>query len=215
VAACDTGVKGLRVAWSPTLGYATLHPEVARLTAAAARRFADFGCHVTEVERVCDDPYACWYVLFNVGLAGRLVPYLPEWRDRLSPTRVPILEEARGLTGVDVVQATADRAAFSEQVRKLFLTYDLLLTPSLPVPAFAAERDAPEGATSILAWGAFTYPFNLTMQPAATVPCGVTADGLPVGLQIVGRRLADPMVLAASAAFEAVQPWRGARPRVA
>jgi aspartyl-tRNA(Asn)/glutamyl-tRNA(Gln) amidotransferase subunit A len=212
VAACDTGVKGLRVAWSPTLGYATLHPDVARLTAAAARRFADLGCHVDEVERVCDDPYAFWYVLFNVGLAGRLLPHLPEWRDRLSPTLVPILEEARGFTGVDVVRATADRAAFAEQIRKLFLTHDLLLTPTLPVPAFAAERDAPEGAASILAWGAFTYPFNLTMQPAATVPCGLTADGLPVGLQIVGRRLADPMVLAASAAFEAVQPWRRTRP---
>ena len=211
-AACDTGLGGLRVAWSPALGYATVHPEVARLTAAAARRFADLGCHVEQVDRVCDDPYAVWYVLFNVGLAGRLVPYLAEWRDRLSPSLVPILEEARAFAGIDVTRAHADRAAFSEHMRKFFLTYDLLLTPSLPVPAFAAERDAPEGAASILSWGAFTYPFNLTMQPAATVPCGFTADGLPVGLQIVGRRLADPMVLAASAAFEAVQPWRGRRP---
>jgi aspartyl-tRNA(Asn)/glutamyl-tRNA(Gln) amidotransferase subunit A len=212
VAACDTGVGGLRVAWSPTLGYATVDREVARLTGAAARRFAELGCHVEQVDRVCDDPYAFWSVLFTVGLAGRLVPYLGEWRDRLSPSLVPILEEARAFSGIDVTRAHAERAAFYEHMRKFFLTYDLLLTPSLPVPAFAAERDAPEGAASILSWGAFTYPFNLTMQPAATVPCGLTADGLPVGLQIVGRRLADPMVLAASAAFEAAQPWRGRRP---
>ncbi len=215
LAACDTGVTGLRVAWSPTLGYARLDPEVARLTGAAARRFADLGCHVEEVERVCEDAHPFWYVLFNAGLAARLAPALAEWRDRMSPSLVPLIEEARGLTALDVMRATADRAAFTEQMRRFFASYDLLLTPTLPVAAFAAERDAPEGATSILAWGAFTYPFNCTMQPAATVPCGFTADGRPVGLQIVGRRLADPMVLAASAAFEAAQPWGGTRPPLA
>ncbi|MBI2468866.1 MAG: amidase, partial [Candidatus Rokubacteria bacterium] len=139
-------------------------------------------------------------------------PYLREYRDRMSPSLVPILEEARALTGVDVARAMMERAAFTEVVRRFFGRYDLLLTPTLPVPAFAAERDTPEGAPTILSWGAFTYPFNLTQQPAATVPCGVTADGLPVGLQIVGRRLADPQVLAASAAFEAIQPWHRKRP---
>jgi len=212
LAACDAGIKGMRVAWSPTLGYATLHPEVARLTGAAARRFADLGGHVEEVGRVCDDPHPCWSVLFNAGLAGRLTPYLPEWRERMSPSLVPILEDAGRLTAVDVVRATADRAAFAETMRRFFDRYDLLLTPTLPVPAFAAGADAPPGAPTILSWGAFTYPFNLTMQPAATVPCGFTADGLPVGLQIVGRRLADPVVLAASAAFEAIQPWSRKRP---
>ena len=212
VAACDTGVKGLRVAWSPTLGYARVDPEVAALTAAAARRFADLGCQVEEVDRVCEDPYPCWYVLFNVGLAARLLPSLPRWRDRMSPSLVPLLEDARRFSGTDVVQASMDRAAFTEAMRTFFLGHDLLLTPTLTVPAFAAEADAPEGAASILSWGAFTYPFNLTMQPAATVPCGVTARGLPVGLQIVGRRLADPMVLAASAAYEAREPWRDRRP---
>ncbi|MBI3456987.1 MAG: amidase [Candidatus Rokubacteria bacterium] len=212
VAACDAGVRGLRVAWSPTLGYARLDPEVARLTAAAARRFGELGCHVEEVPRVSDDPHSCWYVLFNAGLAARLASYLGEYRDRMSPSLVPLLEEARALTGPDVVRATTDRAAFSEGMRRFFETYDLLLTPTLPVPAFGAEEDAPPGAPSILSWGAFTYPFNLTMQPAATAPCGFTAEGLPVGLQIVGRRLADPVVLAASAAFEAVQPWARKRP---
>lgn len=211
-AACDAGVKGLRVAWSPTLGYARLDPEVAGLTAAAARRFTELGCHVEEVARVCDDPYATWAVFFNGGLAGRLAPYLATHRERMSPTLVPILEEARTLTGLEVARASAERAAFGEIMRRFFLGYDLLLTPTLPVPAFEATADTPPGAPNILSWGAFTYPFNLTGQPAATVPCGFTRDGLPVGLQIVGPRLADPVVLAASAAFEAVQPWARKRP---
>jgi aspartyl-tRNA(Asn)/glutamyl-tRNA(Gln) amidotransferase subunit A len=214
-AACDAGVDGLRVAWSPTLGYATLDPEVARVTAAAARRFEDLGCHVEEVARVSEDPHPCWSVLFNAGLAGRLASYVPEWRDRMSPSLVPLLEAAKALSATDVVQATMERAAFTETLRRFFGRYDLLLTPTLPVPAFAAGEDAPPGAPSILSWGAFTYPFNLTMQPAATVPCGFTRDGLPVGLQIVGRRLADGVVLAASAAFEAAQPWGRKRPPLA
>ncbi len=212
LAACDAGVKGLRIAWSPTLGYATLHPDVARLTAAAARRFGDLGCDVEQVDRVCDDPYPAWAVLFNVGLAGRLAPYLAEHRERMSPTLVPILEAAQALGALDVARANAERAAFYETMRRFFQVYDLLLTPALPVPAFAAGRDAPDGAPTILSWGAFTYPFNLTGQPAATLPCGFTTEGLPVGLQIVGRRLADPMVLAAAAAFEAIQPWSKTRP---
>jgi aspartyl-tRNA(Asn)/glutamyl-tRNA(Gln) amidotransferase subunit A len=212
VAACDAGVKGLRIAWSPTLGYATLHPEVARLTGAAAHRFADLGAHVEEVPRVCDDPHPFWAVLFEAGLAGRLAAYLPEWRARMSPSLVPILEAAGRLTAVDVVRAHGERATFTETIRRFFDRYDLLLTPTLPVPAFGASEDTPPGSPTILSWGAFTYPFNLTMQPAATVPCGFTSEGLPVGLQIVGRRLADPVVLAASAAFEALQPWQRKRP---
>ena len=99
-------------------------------------------------------------------------------------------------------------------VRKLFLRYDLLLTPTLAVPPFAAGQEQPphQPGGSRLAWVAFTYPFNLTGQPAATIPCGFTQEGLPIGLQVVGRRLADGTVLRASAAFEAAMPWAARRP---
>lgn len=214
VGACEAGVKRLRVAWSPTLGYARLNPEVAELTAAAAQRFNDLGCHVEHVEKVCDDPYPICAVLFYAGYAERVGPYLAEHRARMSPTLVTLLEEAKTVTGMQLAQANTRRAAYYETMRKFFLSFDLLLTPSLPVPAFAAGAEMPEDYpdAQILSWGAFTYPFNLTGQPAATVPCGFTREGLPVGLQVTGRRLADPPVLAASAAFEAIQPWGGKRP---
>jgi len=96
--------------------------------------------------------------------------------------------------------------------------YDLLLTPTLSVPAFPVERLNPEGypqhAWDWFPWASFSYPFNLTQQPAATVPAGFTSAGLPVGLQIVGRRFADLTVLQASAAFEAAHPWANRRPPV-
>jgi aspartyl-tRNA(Asn)/glutamyl-tRNA(Gln) amidotransferase subunit A len=214
VSACDAGVRGARVAWSPTLGYATVDPEVARLTAAAARHFEALGCHVEQVERVCEDPFEPWAVHFNGGLAGRLSPYLGEWRSRMSPSLVTRLEEASRLTAVDVFEAAARRATYTESMRAFMDRFDLLLTPTLPVPAFAAGAEVPAGfpPERHLQWGAFTYPFNLTGQPAATVPCGFTEAGLPVGLQIVGRRLADTTVLAAAAAFEAIQPWARRRP---
>ena len=93
--------------------------------------------------------------------------------------------------------------------------YDLVLTPTLPVTAFPAGDHHPghinETITSYLSWTAFTYPFNITGQPAATVPCGFV-DGLPVGLQIVGRWRDDVTVLRASAAFERLAPWAHVRP---
>lgn len=120
----------------------------------------------------------------------------------------------RGGTAISFAKATFAHATFTETVRKFFLQYDLLLTPTLAVPPFAAglERPPNHPAGSRLAWVAFTYPFNLTGQPAATVPCGFPRDGLPIGLQIVGRRLEDATVLRAAVACEAAEPWANRRP---
>jgi aspartyl-tRNA(Asn)/glutamyl-tRNA(Gln) amidotransferase subunit A len=87
--------------------------------------------------------------------------------------------------------------------------WDLLLTPTLPIPAFAAGRELPHGdpGKRWMRWTPFTYPFNLTRQPAATVPCGLTRGGLPVGLQIVGGPYDDHRVLRAARAFEQARPW--------
>lgn len=210
----ERGARGLRVAWSPTLGYAAVDPEVQRLTEAAAQRFADLGCSVEQVDRVFDDPDPIWAPLFYGAMAARFHDLLPEWRKRMDPGLVQVVEEGSRMSAVQFAQAGLARGAFSEAVRRFFLAYDLLLTPTLAVPPFAAgqERPADDRGGSRLAWVAFTYPFNLTGYPAATVPCGFTADRLPVGLQIVGRRLEDAMVLRAAAAFEAAAPWSDRRP---
>jgi Asp-tRNA(Asn)/Glu-tRNA(Gln) amidotransferase A subunit family amidase len=207
-------VRGIRVAWSPTLGYAVVDPEVRSVTEAAAKRFEDLGCHLERVDRVFDDPDPIWSPLFYGGIAGRLSDYMKEWRDRMDPGLVQVVEEGSRISAVQLGKAAFARAAFTEQVRRFFSQYDLLLTPTLAVPPFAAglERPPDDRAGSRLAWVAFTYPFNLTGQPAATVPCGFTKDGLPIGLQIVGRRLMDATVLQAAAAFEAAVPWADRRP---
>jgi aspartyl-tRNA(Asn)/glutamyl-tRNA(Gln) amidotransferase subunit A len=214
VVGLDTGIRGLRAAWSPTLGYAVVDPVVRTAAEAAAKQFEHLGCPVDEVGRVFDDPDPVWSPLFYGGIAGRLHDHLEEWRDRMDPGLIKIVEEGRRISAVEFVKATLARASFTETVRKFFTRYDLLLTPTLAVPPFAAGLGQPPSHAkgSHLAWVAFTYPFNLTGQPAATVPCGFTRDGLPIGLQIVGRRLEDATVLRASAAFEVVAPWAARRP---
>jgi aspartyl-tRNA(Asn)/glutamyl-tRNA(Gln) amidotransferase subunit A len=217
VAGLEGGIRGLRVAWSPTLGYADVDPEVRTVTQAAARRFEDLGCSVEQADHVFDDPDPIWGPLFYAGIAARLLDYLEEWRDRMDPGLVQVVEEGSRLSAIQFAKAALARAAFYETVRKFFSRYDLLLTPTLAVPPFAAGLEQPPGGPpgSRLNWVAFTYPFNLTGQPAATVPCGFTRDGLPVGLQIVGRRLDDATVLRAAAAFEAAEPWADRRPALA
>jgi aspartyl-tRNA(Asn)/glutamyl-tRNA(Gln) amidotransferase subunit A len=169
---------------------------------------------VEHVQRVFDDPDPIWAPLFYGGIAGRLHDLVEAWRDRMDPGLVGIVEEGRRISAVEFGKATLARATFTETVRKFFTRYDLLLTPTLAVPPFAAGLGQPPSHAkgSHLAWVAFTYPFNLTGQPAATVPCGFTRDGLPIGLQIVGRRLEDATVLRASAAFEAAAPWADRHP---
>jgi aspartyl-tRNA(Asn)/glutamyl-tRNA(Gln) amidotransferase subunit A len=212
----DDGIRGLRVAWSPTFGYAKVAPEVRVLAEAAARRFQDFGCQVEEVERAFADPDPIWAPLFYAGVAARLEPFLAEWRDRIDPGLLEVVEEGNRLSGVELSKASFARAAFYQEVRQFFQRFDLLLSPTLAVPPFAAGMERPPDypAGSRLSWVAFTYPFNLTGHPAATVPCGFTADGLPIGLQIVAGRLQDHLVLRASATFEAAMPWAEKRPAV-
>jgi len=132
---------------------------------------------------------------------------------------VKLIRNIERLGPTDYGEALAKRSVLWDTTRKFFDRFDLLLTPTLPVPPFAVGRGAPEGIPvptgallSFPEWLPFTYPWNLTGQPAATVPCGFTREGLPVGLQIVGRRFADATVLRAAAAFERARPWTDKRP---
>ncbi len=212
------GVRGLRVAWSPTLGGLRVDPDVAAVAAGAARAFEEIGCVVEEVEPAWPDTAALIRGLWSAHEAGTLAGYLPAWRDRMDPELVACIEDGLRHTVADYVQQRARKLEFWDAVRAFFETYDLLLTPSLSVAAFPVGRLNPEGwpqhAWDWIGWASFSYPFNFTGQPAATVPAGLTRAGLPVGLQIVGRRFADLTVLQASAAFEAARPWASRRPPI-
>jgi aspartyl-tRNA(Asn)/glutamyl-tRNA(Gln) amidotransferase subunit A len=211
LAACDRPIDGLRIAWSPDLGYAPVHPDVAELTAQAARLFEDMGCTVEEVDPGIRDPYPELDIIWKTAQAAGVADNFNEVRDLLDPGRVPVVEAGFSINGIEMARAYAFVLEYADRWQAFMRDYDLLLTPALPVTAFKAGDDHPgdiEGVPSeYLSWTRFTYPFNITGQPAATVPCGLAGDGLPVGLQIVGRWRDDATVLAASAAFETARPW--------
>ena len=214
LAACDAPVEGMRIAWSPTLGYASPTREVLDITESAARTFESLGCSVEVVEEVMDDPVELWKAEFFASAGTRLKEALRDSRELLDPAVAEVLEGALDLKLEDYYSRVFERYALRERMRRFFEAYDLLLTPALPVPAFDADRNLPPELPdrSIVDWVYYTYPFNLTGNPAASVPCGFTDGGLPVGLQIVGGGHRETDVLRAAAAFEAARPWAHLKP---
>jgi len=212
----DEGIRGKRIAWSPDLGHARVDPEVARLVATAAARFTELGATVEEAETpwAAEGPEMIRF--FWAAHMTRYEPHLARWEARMDPGLVACIEAAQDYR-VSEYQAMRDRKmAYIAAMQRWFEDWDLLLTPAVSVAAFPAERlmpeDWPQHDWDWLCWAEFSYPFNLSWNPAASVPCGFTAAGLPVGLQIVGRRFDDLGVLQAAAAFEAIAPWAGKRP---
>ncbi len=216
VKALSGNVKGLRVAYSDDLGFAeAVDPEVRAVCAKAARAFRELGCRVDEVRLRWPSPSDCWTEIFCGGIATRMAPYMDR-RNEIEPGLYRIIEATLKNPPTKYVQAWFDRLAWWEHPRRLFETYDLLLTPTIACPPFQVGLDNPTEVAGkpvpAYAWIPFTFPFNMTGQPASSVPCGFTKDGLPIGLQLVGRRFDDVTVLRASAAFERARPWARHRP---
>ena len=211
--------RGIRVAWSPNLGYGTVDPEVAAICENAAMRFREFGYALDAADPEWPDPYHIWTTLFYGGYAARVAPLLVDHREDIEPGLVAMTEEVLRWQPERYIRAWVDRLAFCDAARTFFGTYDLLLAPAVACQPFEAGREHPAWvAGKELApyrWLELTYPFNLTGQPTATVPCGFTKSGLPVGLQIVGRRSSDALVLAAAYRFEQAYPWYLKRPTLA
>jgi aspartyl-tRNA(Asn)/glutamyl-tRNA(Gln) amidotransferase subunit A len=212
----DRGIAGLRVAYSPDLGYLKVDPEVAGPVKAAVRAFEELGCQVEEVDPGWGDPIETEHCLFASHIAGMYGDFLERWADKMDPGLVAIIRHGMTYSAVDYCKAYAQRLAYYDKVRGFFERCDLLVTPTLSVAAFPAERLIPahweQHDWDWLRWAGFSYPFNLTWLPAATCPCGFTPDGLPVGLQIVAGRNMDMRVLQASRAFEQARPWAQRRP---
>ena len=212
----DERVAGLRVAYSPDLGYLKVDPEVAAPVADAARAFEELGCVVEEVNPGWGDPIRMEHCHFASNFAGMLGPLLDKWAEKMDPGLVALTRHGMSYSAADYCRAQGERLGYYDKVRAFFERYDLLLTPSLSVAAFPAEALIPshweQHPWDWLRWAGFSYPFNLTGLPAATCPCGFTPGGLPVGLQIVAGRLRDLRVLQASRAFEQARPWAQRRP---
>ena len=203
-------VKGLRVAYSPALGYAEVDPEVGQAVGEAVAALEACGARVTLADPGFGRPIAAFNVLWYAG-AAKIVDDIPaERRPLIDPGLAEAAAEGLRYSALDYLQAQRERAELGIAMGAFHQTYDLLVTPTLPVVAFGAGTEVPDGSAEPRwpSWTPFTYPFNMTHQPAATVPCGFSAAGLPVGVQVVGRRHADSLVLSACAAIEAARPWR-------
>jgi aspartyl-tRNA(Asn)/glutamyl-tRNA(Gln) amidotransferase subunit A len=209
-------LKGLRVAYSPDWGYAAVDPEVRRVVGEAVTVFErDLGCEVEEAHPGWDDPFATFWalVVLETDLTG-LRRMVRGREHEVSPHVLAFLQ--KNWTAEEFTDAVIARKAVCNKMWRFMQRYDLLLTPTLAVPPFPVHTQGPEIIDGRMVaptqWLAFTFPLNMTGQPAASIPAGLTRDGLPVGLQIIGRHLDDPLVLKASAAFEAARPWRDAWP---
>ena len=216
------GVRGLKVAYSPDLGLARVDPEVADLVKAGVHAFEEMGCEVEEVDGSAlafakDGPELIrffWAVHETAGFAH----LLPEWGDRMDPGLVACIKAGEGYSAVDYMAMRGRKLAYMEAWHRSMDNYDLLITPAVSVAAFPADQlnpdHWPQHEWDWVQWAEFSYPFNFSNQPAASIPCGFTEAGLPVGLQVVGPRFDDLRVLQAAAAFEEARPWAGHRPKL-
>ncbi|MBN1614481.1 MAG: amidase [Deltaproteobacteria bacterium] len=211
--------EGLRIAFSPTLGYAKVQSDVMSRVEAAVQVFADMGHDVALWEGALPDVGDAWSILFNCDLLGQMEGDLEAYRADIGRTIVSAFDQMKTLSVFDIIAAQRIRTEVNRIVWGLFDRYDLLLTPTMPTEAFAAGGPPPpeiEGhPIPLLGAVAFTYPFNFTGHPACSVPAGLSESGLPVGLQIVGPRHRDDLVLQAAWAFEQARPWNDRWPEVA
>ncbi len=206
----ERGIRGKRIAWSPTLGYVTkLAPPVREACESLARRLTEFGAVVVEADPGFTESQARapLEVLWEVGCAFILNGVPAEKRREVDERLVACAERGRKRSGTEVLQALADRAALHDRMRRFHERHDLLLTPTMPITAFEAGVDMPRSGDfegEWFGWSPYTWPFNVTGQPGASVPVGLDADGLPIGLQIIGPQGAEALVLRAARCVEAL-----------
>ena len=202
----EQGVSGLRIAYSPDLGYASVDPEVAAIVRKAVDVFRDLGAKVEEKHPGFENPDAIFRVHWFTGAAALIKTIPAEKRKLIDPGLLEVAEEGARITSSELMDAQMKRGALGTHMNLFHRDYDLLVTPTLAVAAFDAGQEFPPGKKRWIDWTPFSFPFNLTQQPAASIPCGVTKAGLPVGLHLVGPRYADDLVLRASRAFETARP---------
>ena len=203
------GIRGFRIAYSRTLGYAKADPKVISVVDKAVEELADLGAHVDEIEPNLDDPIEIMKPLWSVALALGVAPMTKVQRTLIDPPILDLADPGFRLSALAYRRLEQARENFGRQMAMLLAKYDLLVTPQLAIVAFAAGHEVPPGSQMKRwwEWSPFTYPFNLTQQPAAAVPCGFTTSGLPVSMQIVGAKFSDALVLRAAHAYETIHPF--------
>lgn len=202
----------LKIAFSPDLGYARVDKEVMRCVASAVRAFEEMGCEVTQWEGALPDTGDLWTPLVCTDIYAQLCGVLEKNRDKIGRSLSAAVDSTRNITVAELTTIQLSRAELNRRLAALFEEYDILLTPTMPTDAFAAAGPPPAEIDGhpipLLGAVAFTYPFNLSGHPAASAPAGLTQSGLPAGLQIVGPRHRDDLVLQVARAYEKERPWQ-------
>ncbi len=214
----NDGIAGLRIAYSPTLGYVDVDDDVLQAVNEGVKTLASLGAEVVEVDPGLPDPADILDKLWAGAMAGYFHGRLEQVGDLIDQGLLATVQRTGELTAGELANAQQRRNTYYTGMREFMRNYDLLVTPSMPSTAFTAGLDEPDNwhrqTIAPLDWTPFTFPFNITGQPAATLPVGFDRQGLPIGLQIVGRWRDDPAVLRASRAFERAQPWSSQRPPI-
>jgi Asp-tRNA(Asn)/Glu-tRNA(Gln) amidotransferase A subunit family amidase len=191
----DRAIESLRVAFSPTLGYARVEAEAATLVAAAVDKLASFWPDIEVVDSILPEAGEILAAEFVAGVAARVAELGLDW-SMLDPSTHAAIETFQARSAPWLAERQRARLAHRETLRRFFESYDLLVTPTTPVMAWPIERAVPEGYEGFASWSFFTYPFNLSGQPAASLPCGLSSNRLPMGLQVVvGPQREDLLVL--------------------
>jgi aspartyl-tRNA(Asn)/glutamyl-tRNA(Gln) amidotransferase subunit A len=216
LAASEKTIANSKVAWSPDLGYVNVTQEIREITAKAAMHFEELGCHVEEVNPGIPDPWLeIMHVIWSSSFASMYLQKTDDIWEYADPGLAAVIEEGQSFSAVELATANRKRNYYYHRMRIFMENYDFLLTPTLPITAFKAGDDYPEqisnGRTGYLSWTPFTYPFNITGQPTATLPCGFDRNGIPVGLQIIGNWRDDMKVLQVSTAFESISLWKNVK----
>ncbi|OLE30362.1 MAG: amidase [Actinobacteria bacterium 13_1_20CM_3_68_10] len=203
----EAGVRGLRIAYSANLGYATVDREVAEIVGKAVRTFDDLGAKVEESDPGFENPQETFSRHWFPGAALVVSSVPAKKRSLIDKGLREIARRGERITALEHFEAAQKRNELGLVMSRFHERYDLLVTPTLAVAAFDVGREAPKNAKGWVSWTPFTFPFNLTQQPAASIPCGLTRTGLPVGLHIIGLKYAEAQVLRAARAFEVAHPF--------
>ena len=205
----DDDIRGMRIAYSRTLGYAKVDPAVAALIDEAVATLSRLGAQVEEIDLALRYPIDIMQPLWAVALAMAVQPLTAEQRGLMDQPLLDLAQPGFSISALEYRALEKQRETLARRMNLLHQQYDLLVTPQLATTAFAVNHEVPpgNGMKRWWEWSPFTYPFNLTQQPAATVPCGFAPNGLPVAMQIVGAKFTEPKVLRAARAYEAAQPF--------
>ena len=214
----DKGVNGMKFAWSSDYGYAAVDPEVVQITERAAQVFAGMGATVDDGNLNIEDPFPSFWDIFATASYTSYEHMFDDNRSDFTYYGITSMEHGRSVTGADLSRAIYEVDRLGRHMEEFFDNFDLLLSPTMAVPAFSID-DWPKligGRTVDPFWGfvPFTYPINMSGQTAASIPCGYSSNGMPIGLHIIGPRGSESRVLQAAAAFEQAMPWADKKPGI-